>query len=174
MKKTYLCNAFIKESETSMTLTSIDYAQLIQYAALKFHNVVLNRTQINKMLFYVYGRHLAVKDDRLFVDDTPKAWPYGPVFPIVNKKINLQDVPCSFPKEKIEAFNENPKAVKLVREAVDKFYNWSAYDLTMWSHAVDSPWYKTKYPKPGSEVKWNTVISEDLIKQYFTEHYGRE
>ena len=38
-----------------MTLTSIDYAQLIQYAALKFHNVVLNRTQINKMLFYVYA-----------------------------------------------------------------------------------------------------------------------
>ena len=157
-----------------MALTSLDYAQLIQFAALKFHNVVLNRTQINKMLFYVYGRHLAVKADRLFVDDTPKAWPSGPVFPIVNKKINLEDVPRSFSKEKIEAFNENPKAVKLVREAVDKFYNWSAYDLTMWSHAVDSPWYKTKYPAPGTETKWNTVISDALIKQYFTEHYGRE
>lgn len=174
VKITYLCNAFIEETGISMTLTSIDYAQLIQFAAFKFHNVVLNRTQINKILFFVYGRYWAIGNDKLFSDDEPKAWPYGPVFPIVNKKINLEDVPRFFSKEKIEAFNKNPRAVKLVREAVDKFYNWSAYDLTMWSHAVDSPWYKTKYPKPGSEVKWNTVISDDLIKQYFTEHYGRE
>lgn len=157
-----------------MTLTSLDYAQLIQFAALKFHNVVLNRTQINKMLFYVYGRHLAIKNAKLFEGDDPKAWPYGPVFPIVYKKINIEDVPRSFSPEKTTSFKENPAAVKLVREAVDKFYNWSAYDLTMWSHAVDSPWYKTKYPESGSEVKWNAVISDDLIKKYFIEHYGRE
>ena len=157
-----------------MTLTSLDYAQLIQFAALKFHNVVLNRTQINKMLFYVYGRHLAIKNAKLFEGDDPKAWPYGPVFPIVYKKINIEDVPRSFSKEKNDAFKANPEALNLVKEAVNKFYNWSAYDLTKWSHAVDSPWYKTKYPTSGAPAKWNTVIDDGLIKEYFIENYGRE
>ena len=103
-----------------MTLTSLDYAQLIQFAALKFHNVVLNRTQINKMLFYVYGRHLAVKNAKLFEGDDPKAWPYGPVFPIVYQKINIEDVPRSFSKEKNDAFKANPEALNLVKEAVKK------------------------------------------------------
>ncbi|MBQ8223978.1 MAG: SocA family protein [Bacteroides sp.] len=155
-----------------MGLTSIDYAQLIQNAALHFHNVVLNRTQINKILFYVYGKYLAVTDKKLFVDDTPKAWPYGPVFPIVNKRIALDDIPRGFSSEKNTLFREKPEAISIVKEAVDRFYNWSAYDLTKWSHAVDSPWYQTKYPASGEKAKWNTEIDDELIKKYFKENYG--
>lgn len=32
-------------------LTSIDYARLIQYVAQNFHRQMLNKTQVNKILF---------------------------------------------------------------------------------------------------------------------------
>ena len=70
------------------TLTSLDYAKLIQFAAVRNHMTLLNRTQINKILFYVYGVYLAEVGEPLFNDDTPKAWPYGPVVPIVNNKLD--------------------------------------------------------------------------------------
>ena len=59
-----------------MELKSTDYARLIQYAAKNLHMTRLNKTQINKILFYVYGVYLAKFNKPLFTDDTPKAWPY--------------------------------------------------------------------------------------------------
>ena len=56
-------------------LTSINYGRLIQYTSQKLHLQRLNKTQVNKILFYVYGRYLAVTGKKLFVDDTPKAGP---------------------------------------------------------------------------------------------------
>lgn len=54
-------------------LKSLDYAKLVQFVALKNHGVLLNRTQMNKILFYVYGHYLAENGNLLFKDDSPKA-----------------------------------------------------------------------------------------------------
>lgn len=157
-----------------MELKSIDYAHLIQYAAQKLHMVRLNKTQINKILFYVYGVYYAETGQTLFNDDSPKAWPYGPVFPIVNKRINTDEIIYSFDKDTISKFNENPRAMVLVKEAVDAMYNVSAVALTHWSHQEGSPWYDTLYVKDRDgniieQRKWNTPISLDLIGSYFSQ-----
>lgn len=157
-----------------MKLTSIDYAHLIQYAAQKLHMTRLNKTQINKILFYVYGVYYAETGNPLFDDDSPKAWPYGPVFPIVNKKVNPDAIVWSFPKDTISEFNKNPKALNLVKSAVDAMYDISAISLTRWSHQEGSPWYNTLYikDKDGNIIgqnKWNTPISTELIKSYFSD-----
>lgn len=107
------------------TLTSLDYAKLIQFAAAKLYRVLLNKTQINKILFYVYGKYLAEKGEVLFTDDTPKAWPYGPVFPIVNKKIDTEEVVSGFSEEKIMAYKENEAAYRIAIEAVKKLHDVS-------------------------------------------------
>ncbi len=156
-----------------MELKSTDYARLIQYAAKNLHMTRLNKTQINKILFYVYGVYLAKFNKPLFTDDTPKAWPYGPVFPIVNKKINPDELVGSFPQETIAEFNKNSAALDLVKLAVDSMYNMSAVTLTQWSHQEGSPWYNALYVKDenGAVVgqnKWNTPISAELIKEYFS------
>ena len=158
----------------NMELTSIDYAHLIQYAAQKLHMTRLNKTQINKILFYVYGVYYAETGNLLFDDDSPKAWPYGPVFPIVNKKVNPDAIVWSFPKDTISEFNKNPKALNLVKSAVDAMYDISAISLTRWSHQEGSPWYNTLYikDKEGNIIgqnKWNTPISAELIKSYFSD-----
>lgn len=149
-------------------LTSMDYAQLIKFAAFKYHRKLLNRTQIHKILFYVYGVYLAQTNQFLFNDDKPRAWPYGPVFPIVNQEIDKVDVPMGFVSEKARLFRENQTALQLVKSAVDKLHNKTAYKLTQWSHKKESPWYKTIFPTSKENVKWNTEIEETLIKEYFS------
>lgn len=161
-----------------MELTSIDYARLIQYAAQKLHMTHLNKTQINKILFYVYGVYYAETGNLLFIDDSPKAWPYGPVFPIVNKKVNSDEIIRTFPSDIQNEFNKRPKALELVVSAVDVMYKMSAVSLTQWSHQEGSPWYNTLYVKDTmgnitGQNKWNTPISKDLIKEYFSNPSNR-
>lgn len=163
---------------SNITLTSIDYAQLIQYTAWRFHKTKLNKTQINKILFYVYGVFLAEKQGPLFTDDTPKAWPFGPVFPKVNRVIDINDIP-QFSKEKQDAFSENKLALNIVIDAVNLMYNKPAYILTKWSHKAESPWYNTiyEYDKEGKlkeQHPWNTVIQNYIIQEYFSNNKNRE
>lgn len=148
------------------TLVSIDYARLIQYVAQNFHRQSLNKTQVNKILFVVYGRYLARFGNPLFTDDTPKAWPYGPVFPIVNKRYIVNEI-VRFPEEKIELFKKNRDAQEIVVQAVNEMYNLSAQKLTDMSHEPDTPWYRTVYREDGSHAPWNTEIPTDYIKDYF-------
>lgn len=64
-----------------MELTSIDYTRLISWLAYYKHKTILNKTQMQKILFMCYGLYLTKHNEPLFSDDTPKAWPFGPVFP---------------------------------------------------------------------------------------------
>lgn len=162
-----------------VTLTSIDYARLIQFTAAKMYHTLVNKTQVNKILFYIYGAFLAEGGAPLFTDDTPKAWTYGPVFPIPNKKI----VPCEmidikyFPQEKIDAIKKDKKTLDMIVQVVGNMCNMTAYSLTQWSHQEGSPWYNTVYVKKDGVIveqrPWNTKIEDDLIRQYFSNPQNR-
>lgn len=160
-------------------LTSLDFAHLIQFAAQKFYKMLLNKTQINKILFYVYGVYLAETDGKcLFKDDTPKAWPFGPVFPKVYKKIDPDTIVNSFPPEYVEAFRNDQQALSIIEKAVIAMHDMSAYDLTKWSHEEGSPWYLTIYniDKEGnieSQNPWNSRIENKVIKEYFSKQENR-
>lgn len=135
---------------------------------------MLNKTQINKILFYVYGVYLAEKNVPLFNDDKPKAWPYGPVFPRVNKKI-VTDSLVSIQHELAVKFSQNKDALDLVVQAVNAMYDKTAVSLTAWSHQEGSPWYRTLYEdqEPGHQAPWNTEIKAEYIKEYFSDPNNR-
>lgn len=160
-------------------LTSLDFARLIQFAAQKFYKMLLNKTQINKILFYVYGVYLAeTKGNRLFTDDTPKAWPFGPVFPRVYKKIDSEIVVSGFSDEYIEAFRSDQQALSIIENAVKAMHDMSAFDLTKWSHEEGSPWYLTIYnlDEEGnieSQNPWNSRIEDKIIEEYFSKPENR-
>lgn len=156
-------------------LTSIDYARLIQFIATKMYHVLLNKTQVNKILFYIYGVYLVDHKGPLFDDDTAKVWIYGPVFPRPNKKV----VSCekivreNFTQEQIEAFQKNNVFLSRIVTIVGNMCNKSAFDLSQWSHKEDSPWYQTLYIKDDngkitSQTPWNTQIPLETIKNYFS------
>lgn len=158
-----------------VTLTSIDYAHLIQFIATKMYHILLNKTQVNKILFYVYGVYLTNHEEPLFKDDTPKVWTYGPVFPRPNKKV----VSCEkivredFTQDQINAFQEDKAFLSRIVTIVGNMCNKSAFELSQWSHEEGSPWYTTLYEKDSdnkivNQKPWNTPISDDTIKEYFS------
>lgn len=152
-------------------LSSIDYARLIQYVAQNFHRQMLNKTQVNKILFAVYGRYLAQTGKLLFIDDTPKAWPYGPVFPIVNKRVDIFEI-VQFTQDKIDLFKQNRIAQEIVVNTVSEMHDKSAQFLTALSHRPDTPWDKTIHPNSGVAVAWNAEIPTDIIKDYYKSNKG--
>lgn len=163
-----------------ITLISIDYARLIQFIATKMYHTLLNKTQVNKILFYVYGVYLVDHPEPLFTDDTPKVWTYGPVFPRPNKKVvSCEEITQNkFTKEQIDAFQADKTFLSRIVTIVGNMRNMSAYSLSQWSHEEGSPWYETLYQKnPDGKVisqkPWNTVIPNETIKEYFSNPQNR-
>ena len=149
-------------------LTSLDYMKLISWFALNKYNTILNRTQMQKILFICYGIYLAVTGKTMFDDDRPKAWPFGPVFPRVNKRYNQQEIITMSESEK-DAFRRDSMALRIVDSIVFQYYNMSATQLSEWSHQKGGPWYKTIYGEDGSnkDIKWNQEIKPEYLKEYF-------
>lgn len=150
-----------------MNLSSVDFANQLRNMAFRRHSINLNKTQVNKLLFMCYGFYLARFGEKLF-SETPKAWPYGPVFPDVYKSYSLYNIPIFIENDKKKEF-ENSKAKKICEQVIDKYCHVSAYDLSMWSHQQGGPWHQTVYGVNGDKsLGWNKEIRDDLIKQYFT------
>ena len=150
-----------------MALTSLDYSDLLRYLAFNRKRVVLNKTQVNKLLFMCYGTYCARTSKRLF-EEKPKAWPFGPVFPRVYKTFDQKSMPIIIPKENKALFKENEEALRICVAVIDKYSNTSAYNLSMWSHKEGSPWYQTVYS--GTTIVWNKEIEDEIVKVYFTQH----
>lgn len=151
------------------TLSSIDYSDLINWTAYYKYGVQLNKTQMQKLLFMCYGWYIAATGKALFTDDTPKAWPFGPVFPRVNKRFVPGIIPIEFSDDKKKEFLKDSVAMGIITSVIEKFHAVSAHDLSEWSHQEGSPWHQTIYGKDGknTSIKWNQVISNDVIKDYF-------
>ena len=150
----------------TVALTSQDYSDLLRYLAFDRRRVVLNNTQVNKLLFMCYGTYYARTSKRLF-EETPKAWPFGPVFPRVYKTFDQKSMPISI-KENIPLFSENREAVNICVSVIDKYSHASAYHLSMWSHKEGSPWYQTVYSE--TPIVWNKEIKDEIIKEYFVKY----
>jgi uncharacterized phage-associated protein len=150
------------------TLTSLDFSDIINLIAFNRHGVLLNKTQMQKLLFMCYGFYLASTNKLLFEDDTPKAWPFGPVFPRVNKRFVPGKI-CPISADKKIIIAKDQTAMKTILNVVDKYHNTSASALSQWSHQENGPWYQTIYGKDGknTSIKWNQVIDNDIIKTYF-------
>ncbi len=159
----------------TMDLTSVEYSKLLSWLAYYKHHTILNKTQMQKLLFMCYGIYYALEDKPLFKDDTPKAWPYGPVFPRVNVRYNPNVLPSDLSTEEKKAFLENEKALRIANSVIVKNVNVSAHALSEWSHEKGSPWFTTVYGEDGSNknINWNKQIPDSLIKAYFKEWIKR-
>lgn len=131
--------------------------------ALAFEKgMVLNVTKTQKLLFLVYGYAVAEKGESP-IKENPRAWPYGPVFPRTRSKVNFDAVQ----KPDDPVFTElrgDAYLNELIEFVLENFKNWSAQDLSKWSHRDGSPWHITTQ-QPGFD--WNAVIDDSHIANYF-------
>lgn len=126
--------------------------------------IVLNMTKIQKLLYLAYGKILA--DSGVEISkESPKAWPYGPVFPRVHKKVKLDNVKTLDDSCFDELRADTGLTDTLIR-IIEKYSKFSASQLSDWSHLENGPWDKTTKQEG---FKWGvTEIPNQYISEYFS------
>lgn len=124
--------------------------------------IVLNVTKVQKMLYILYSYFLAKHNTQVF-SETPKAWPYGPVFPRTRKKVDFGIVFKTTESELKEIFTEKILVDKF-NSVIDIYSKYTASELSNWSHMENSPWERTTKLQ---NFKWGDHIPDEFIKEYF-------
>lgn len=145
-------------------LDSIEFAKFLLQRA-DFKKVPINMTKLQKLIYICDGIMLA--NDANYINERAKALPYGPVYPRVYKWyagiIDNNISPGNISNEDMEFIKE--QSIQQVVDAVlDKFSNWTAMELTNWSHQQNSPWDITIKLNNG---KLGGLIAKQSMAIYF-------
>lgn len=139
-------------------------AYLASYAVRKGY--FINQTKLQKLLYILYGAYL-VNTNKQLLNESPQAWPYGPVFPRARKQfagksnLNYADISTS----DYEDIRKDKTLGALIDATLHTFGNWSAQALSEWSHKEGSPWAVAFFT---NGMEYGTTISDESIKQYFS------
>ena len=150
----------VKETVIKVGLDSVLVAKALQWMACT-HEVSLNGSQIQTILYNAYGVWLATKGERL-LEEHPQVWQYGPVFPRAYKhlKKNVGDGKIEFDMLK----NESPDRFEFIRRCFQRFA-WTPAGVLCAPHTAEgSPWKQTKEQSPD---KLGVRIEDELIRQWF-------
>ncbi len=129
------------------------------------HKVTINLTKTQKLLYIAYGAHLVLRNNRL-CNEHPQAWPYGPVFPRTREAllgIDLYEVEMSHPH--IAEVKDDEYLKNLTEFVFKGFGNYTASQLTVWSHSPNTPWDKTQ---DIDGFYWGMEMPDNYIRKYFS------
>lgn len=102
---------------------------------------VITKTQAQKLLYCCYGVIMAQFNERL-TDEHPRAWPFGPVFPRTLTDINKNRLTVSMAQDFQEKCPED--WLKWIDRTILAFWDYSATQLSNWSHMAGSPWTRAE------------------------------
>lgn len=129
------------------------------------HKVTINLTKTQKLLYIAYGAHLVLKEQRL-CNEHPQAWPYGPVFPRTRKFLLQKDLlDFSFDMPELSEAKNDAYLKGLVAFVFKGFGEYTASQLTEWSHSPNSPWDLTTRL---ANFDWGEEIPDSYIQDYFS------
>ena len=149
-----------KEPVVKVGLDSVLVAKALQWMACT-HDVSLNGSQIQTILYNAYGVWLATKGERL-LEEHPQVWQYGPVFPRAYKHLKKNAGNGQVEHDMLKA--ECPDRFEFIRRCFQRFAWTSAGVLCAPHTAEGSPWKLTKDQSPD---KLGVRIEDELIRQWF-------
>lgn len=143
-----------------MEPNSIDAARAVM-ALADAHGLHLNLTQLQKLLYIVYGTCIVILGSPPFRNEPPRAWPFGPVFQTSRRALfdavddwDVPQVPESVPED----------IRRIIEKVITHFGSWPSKALIEWTQTPGSPWDMTT-KMPG--FKWADKIGDGLITDYF-------
>lgn len=149
-----------KPAATPESLDSVLVAKALQWM-VSTHEVSLNISQIQTILYNAYGVYLATKGERL-LSEHPQVWQYGPVFPRAYKHLKKNAGNGQVEHDMLR--NDSPDRYEFIRRCFMRFAWTSAGSLNAPHIAQDSPWKKTK---DSNSDKLGVRIEDELIRQWF-------
>ena len=149
-----------KKPVVKVGLDSVLVAKALQWMACT-HDVTLNGSQIQTILYNAYGVWLATKGERL-LEEHPQVWQYGPVFPRAYKHLKKNAGNGQVEHDMLRT--ECPDRFEFIRRCFQRFAWTSAGVLCAPHTAEGSPWKQTKDQSPD---KLGIRIDDELIRQWF-------
>lgn len=164
MGKTKLILRYRSRNNRSM-IDSREFAKYIIYKAGNNHSDI-NMTKLQKLLYICDGVMLSQGYNA--IDENPKAWDYGPVYPKVyrwyKKRVGKPVERKEIAQSALEEIEENH-----FDTAIDKvfgtFGTWTANQLSAWTHKPNSPW-SNAVENNGGEM-YGTISKNDM-RMYFS------
>ena len=148
-----------KEGE-SHELDSVVVAKALQWMA-SMHDIHLNGSQIQSILYNAYGVWLATKGERL-LSEHPQVWQYGPVFPRAYKHLKKNVGTGEVEYDMLQA--DHPSEFVFVTKCFPRFAWTSASALSCPHTASGSPWKRSLDANPE---KLGSRIDDELIREWF-------
>lgn len=149
-----------KEGE-SHELDSVVVAKALQWMA-SMHDIHLNGSQIQSILYNAYGVWLATKGER-FLSEHPQVWQYGPVFPRAYKHLKKNVGTGEVEYDMLQA--DHPSEFVFITKCFHRFAWTSASALSCPHTASGSPW---KVTKDNGKDKLGVRIDDRLISDWFS------
>lgn len=149
-----------------MEPNSIDVAIAVM-ALADAHGLRLSLTQLQKLLYIVYGTCLAILGHPPFRNEPPRAWPFGPVFQTARRVLFVAVDDWDVPQVS-ESVPEDIR--RIIEKVITHFGSWPPGALIDWVCTPGAPWYMTA-KMPG--FKWADKIGDGLIMDYFESHVIR-
>lgn len=158
------CIMFI---DVSSVVTSVDIitkkTQVVNL--LLGHSVfILNGLLIGITILIGFCFH-HIEPAKKLANESPVAWPYGPVFPSIFNYINSNNIDYGLEKKDL-----SNNIANLLDKVVKAFGSYRASVLSAWSHKKDSPW-DVVVNKMGSKL--GTLIPDGVIEKYFRDNVVR-
>ena len=126
-----------KEVDIFGEVDSVEFAIYLSNQARE-RQLHVNVTKIQKWLYICYGLFWAVENRRL-LNEQPKAWDYGPAFPIVHKQQKknnntLEPLSNTINNETFRIYDD------LIEVVLVNFGGWTASQLVSWTHEEGTAW----------------------------------
>ncbi|WP_297582721.1 Panacea domain-containing protein [uncultured Lactobacillus sp.] len=125
----------------------------------------LTQMKAMKLLYYIQAASLVVTGKRMFDNDIV-AWKYGPVVEEVHKKYigkrSIVDPVVPITAQDVQDYRDlqsDPTTSSILNSIYDTYGHSSAYDLMRQTHSE----------KPWQETEQSHVISDQKIKDYYTD-----
>jgi len=141
---------------------------------LRDYKIYPTNLTLQKLLFFAYGIHLSLFDEKLFPSEI-QAWKLGPVVPVVYQEFKAHKsfliermATITTPEGEIDILplqkEQNANKVRSIETACLVYGRKSARELVDDTHKEGYAWYKA-YKKN----EHNIVISDDDIRNEFDE-----
>ena len=124
-------------------------------------NEPLTNMQLQKMVYIAHGFSLALRDTKLYYEDT-RAWNFGPVVPELYEKLRehgsnqVKNKIISSPKEEIDKDSS-----EIIQEVYKNYRQYSGSQLSGLTHQKNTPWSKT-----WESNKYGVIPADDIYKFY--------
>lgn len=123
----------------------------------------LSNMQLQKLVFFAHGIHLAAENEPLIFDDV-MAWNFGPVIPTLYQRLKkFGGNPVTDTIGVSTPVFADPEANEIVHLTWDTFKNYSGARLSEISHAKNSPW-DIVFNQQGKKFD---LIPDEIVKKYY-------